>query len=72
MVARCLHIEGVESFPINIGRFVITSGRNNAYMGAIYTTDDSRKTPNSEKTSHNAASVSVCQGKLDHSVFQCE
>ncbi|KAH3859722.1 hypothetical protein DPMN_102545 [Dreissena polymorpha] len=69
MVAQCLHIEGVQSFPINIGRFVITSGRNNAYMGAIYTTDYYRETPHSEKTSHNAVSVSVCQGKLDHSVF---
>ncbi|KAH3803633.1 hypothetical protein DPMN_131899 [Dreissena polymorpha] len=71
MVARCLHIEGVETFPIYIGRFVLTSGRNDSYMGAINTTDDSRETPHCEKTSHNAASVSVRQGTVDHSVFQC-
>ncbi|KAH3740444.1 hypothetical protein DPMN_047150 [Dreissena polymorpha] len=72
MVARCLHIEGVEFFPINIGRFVITSGRNNAYMRAIYTTDDYRENPQREKNIHNAASFSDLQGKLEHSVFQCE
>ncbi|KAH3858908.1 hypothetical protein DPMN_101552 [Dreissena polymorpha] len=57
MVARCLYIEGLESFPINIERFSITSGRNNANMVAIYATDNFRETPQREKNSHNAASV---------------